>query len=384
MEQHLLPVWGDSRFVGAARDVGLKPGEWWDKPPMEYGHCLISYVHWKKPFTFPKDAHIFGDSGGFTLRNGGKPIRIDPLDVLRWQESMCTVGCVLDKPPGFGTTITVGKNAGTYTFPRMWEQGLQVTLDHMKRALPEYLAMRERGSKFRWWGVLHGNNEREVMEYHAALSRIYPFTDEGEGWAIRPEPMVDIYSVARSLRILQHLDIKRVHFLAATSQNVIAVLLTLGVMAGLKFMTYDSAYAIKSGFNRHIFKPSEDGLTFAIDTETGLERHGRDFMMHECPCAVCIHMRVRSLEVPKAVNELHQPKFAGWWSLWFQMHDLYIQERATNAQAELAHKSPESLLRRLLDPKEYSMVMRIFEEDGHEARSIVPTGTSRGLLDYIK
>lgn len=375
MKQHLLPVWGYSRFSAAARDFGLpfvgrEVTGWWDGPPFHYGHCLISYVHWKKPYQFPKDSYIFGDSGGFSLRSPTMNLKIDPVDVLRWQAGLCTVGCVLDLPP-------------RGVKQRLWERGLEVTLEHTRRALPTYLKMREAGHPFRWWGVLHGNNEEEVRAYHKAVSAVYPFTDDGEGWAIRPEPQVNIDGVARSLRILNHLGIKKAHFLAATSQDVIAVLLALGPLAGMEVLTYDSAYAVKSGFNRHIFRPQPDGLTFNIQSEEGADQTGRYWLLEQCPCAVCAHMRARVPDVPKAQKELHDPKFGGWWSTWLQFHDLHIQQQLTQAQADYAEKDPDGLLRLMLKPADYAAVHRIFESDGHERRSIVPTGNSHSLLDLI-
>ncbi len=370
MQQYLLPVWGDSRFVAAAKDAGMAPDSWWDQPPWNYGHALISYVHWKKAFQFPKDAYIFGDSGGFTLRSPSRVEKIDPLDVLQWQASLCTVGCVLDLPP-------------KGIKQRVWAKGLQVTINHTERALPSYRRLRAEGSAFRWWGVLHGNNEAEVRQYHDAISAVYPFTDAGEGWAIRAEPNVNIYAVARSLRILKNLGITRAHFLAATSQNVIAVLLALGPLAGLELLTYDSAYAVKSGFNRHTFIPNADGLTFRVTLETGSDRRDREWCLHECPCAVCAHMRMRSEVYPKGMAEVHAEKFGGWWSTWLQFHDLHIQEQLTAVQARAALDDPDRLLRTMLTPNEYSLVMRIFEEDGHEPNAIPSTGSSNGLLDYL-
>jgi len=197
MRHYLLPVWGYSRFASSARDICLGPNAWWDQAPLQYAHALVSYVHWQKPYDFPASAYIFGDSGGFTLRSPRRHLKIDPVDVLHWQSSLCTVGCILDLPPGMKEE-------------RIWERALHVTIEHTRRALPEYQRIRASScSAFRWWGVLHGNTESEVREYYDAISAIYPFDEEGEGWAIRAEPNVNIYSVARSLRVLKRFGIKR-------------------------------------------------------------------------------------------------------------------------------------------------------------------------------
>lgn len=375
MKQYLLPVWGDSRSVSSAKDLGWQPTDWYDKEPFNYGHALISPVHWKRAFTFPESCHVFGDSGGFTLRQGGT-VKIDPIDVLNWQASMCTVGCILDLPPGF-----VGK--------RDWEKGLKVTVGHTQRALPRYQQILRTGSKFRWWGVLHGHNQEEVQEYFDRVSAVYPFTGDGEGWAIRAEPTVSIYSVARSLRILKKLGIKRAHFLAATSQKVIAVLLALAPQAGIEFLTYDSSYAVKGGINRHTFVPSGDA-TFSVLSEEKDERFGRDYMLRTCPCPVCAYMRERSKVSPKAeVQNYKTGAWGGWWSTWAQLHNLHIQVEMTKAQAE---QDADKFLRHILPAKVHSEVLRIFEADGFETlpvsnyrgRSIVGSGSTKSLLDLLK
>jgi len=366
VRQYLLPAWGYSRFVGSAEDIGLGRNAWWDKPPFNYPHTLISYVHWQQPFKFPSGAYVFGDSGGFTLRSPTRSLKIDSVDVLHWQASQCSVGCLLDVPPGIKK--------------RIWDRALAATIDHTARALPHYERMRAAGSPFRWWGVLHGNSDWEVRQYHRAISEVYPFEGEGEGWAIRAEPTVNIYAVARSLRVLNRLGIKRAHFLAATSQDVIAVLLALGRRAGLELLTYDSAYAIKCGFNRTAFVPTDDGVSFTTKGEQDDERHVRDFLLNECSCEVCAFMRLRSDQVAKARHQLHRAEFGGWWSAWVQLHNLRIQQQLTEAQARAAESDPDRLLQMMLTEERHSLVMKIFEEDGHEPNAVVPPDSLLALI----
>lgn len=353
MRAYLLPAWGYSRFVSTAQDLGFGPADWLDAPPLEHPHCLIAFVHWQQPFAFPERAYVFGDSSGFSLRaSAARSRHLDAINVLQWQAELCTVGCVLDVPP---------LHAG-------WQQTLDATLHHTRLALPRYEAMRADGHHFRWWGVLHGSNEAAVREYYRALASVYPFADAGEGWAIKPEPTVNIYSVARGLRALKGLGIKRAHFLAATNQKVIAVLLALGPEAGLELVTFDSTYAVKSGLNRGAFRPVEDGASFELTKEapSSAEHHVREFLANQCPCTVCAFMRQRSQWLPKARREIEAGTFGGWWSGWFQLHNLRIQSECTEAQTRLAAKASDDLLRRMLSPKEQALVRRIFEEDGHE------------------
>lgn len=383
MRHYLLPVWGDSRFVGIARDFGMEWGEWFDVPPYDYPHALISYIHWKKPYQFPESAHIFGDSGGFSLTALNKTIKIDPIDVLRWQEATCTVGCILDLPPGRQVPalrfVETGKRSIRH---RLWDDALLMTRRHTERALPIYRRMRARGTRFRWWGVLHGNTSDEVRRYHEAIAAIYPFTDEGEGWAIRPEPLVDIYACARSVRVLSQLGIRRAHFLAATRQKVMTVLVALGSLAGMELVTYDSAYAAKYALNRGLFRANEDGLTFKVLMETGPEHFVRDYVREECTCPICVRMRERSETTLRGREQMARGDYGGWYSSWLLLHNLYAQTQLGLALGAAAIADPDKTLRLMLTPREYSTVMRIYERDGFEPKP-AETGNSVSLLDYL-
>lgn len=372
MEQIFLPVWGYSRHIAMLRDVGVD--NWWGEPPLCYPHGLISYVHWKKAYEFPEGAYIFGDSGGFTLRSPsialtGKGKALDPVALLDWQISLCTTGAILDLPP---------RNFITGRGSRLWDKALTITKRHVERALPTYLERcREGTCKFRWWGVAHGNTEDELVAWYRAVADVYPFADEGEGWAVRAEPNVNIYTVARTLRTLQRLKVKRAHLLAATAQEVTALLFVLGPEAGLDLVTYDSAYAIKDGFNRQGFRPASDGLSWSTMREIGDEDTVRRYVIDECECAACVWMRRRSEEFERGREGIRAKVFGGWMSTWLQMHNLNIQRLTLENQAR---EASHDLLRELLGHKNYYKVLRVFAYGDTE---IVPTGTDRSLLDLL-
>jgi hypothetical protein len=368
VKQIFLPVWVYGRHIAAMNDVGIE--NWWDEPPLHYPHALISYVHWGKPYVFPEGAYIFGDSGGFTLRSPSRAMRsnkaIDPVAVLKWQISLCRGGAILDLPP-------IQQERGRRW--REWGKALEVTKKHTQRALPTYIEARKAGSKFRWWAVGHGNSEEEFEAWYREISNIYPFEDEGEGWAVKAEPNPDAYTVARTLHTLQRLGVTRTHFLAATGQDVTAVLFTLGPEAGLEFVTYDSAYAIKDGFNRGAFRPAADGLSWSTMQEIGDENHVRKYVIEECECEACVYMRARSEVYDKGRKGIRAEEFGGWMSTWLQLHNLCIQKvTLENQAAEASH----DFLREILGPRNYARVLRVFS-DGDR----MPAVRRRGLLDLL-
>jgi hypothetical protein len=395
MRQIFLPVWAHSRFIAMARDLQLPgvdagPGSnpaWIDASPLRYAHGLISYVHWKRPFVFPPGAHIFGDSGGFTLGVGRTDVRLDPVAVLEWQAGLCTVGCILDLPPWAG-----GR--------RVWERALETTVANTRRALPVYERLRAGGSAFRWWGVIHGNTPDEQEIWRSAVAAVYPFTDEGEGWALRAEPYVHPFTVASSLRMARRAGLRRMHFLAATGYRVIATLLCLGQEAGLDLVTYDSTFAIKSGLNRRILRADDTGFRWTNILESEAEMHVRHYLRDECACAVCADLRHRT---PPRRSSLLPVKngFSGWDGLWLQLHNVQTQLDVIARQWAAAQRDPAGLLREVLPrtnardvavegAHRYARVRRFFEGGGglptelfRVAGKGVITGSTRTLLDML-
>lgn len=394
-EKRFLPVWAHSRFSSLARDVALPAGKWWSAenfPPMPYEHCLVSYVHWKARFRFPSTAFIFGDSGGFTLRpTNPKPLRIDPVDVFRWQMATCTVGCILDLPPGLGKT-------------RIWARALESSVAYTKRVLPFYLKARKKGTAFRWWGVVHGNTLAEQEQWWQAIRNVYPFDDEGEGWAVRPEPSVHPFTVAQSMRFAQTHGIRRLHLLSATGRELLATIYALAPLAGLELVTCDSTYATKSSFNRILFAAVKDTpILWDTQMETGAQRHARDYLL-TCDCPCCVWMRRRTDETERGQAALRAKDYGGWWGSWMSMHNLLMQLNVTEAQwAEVQAGRGTEMLRNVLEASAalrhqnkrarrwqqvYSRVLGIFNGTDHVQPSDFPStpmlsGSPTSLLDFV-
>ncbi len=300
MDEHLDSLTRDSLVAKAERSVEQpsSAGPWypggtfppWDVPnwfdarlkgtPGYYPHALISFHTWHewqhKPF--PEEGFLFGDSGGFSIMTKG--VVINPREVIRWQAATCKVGAILDVPP-----IDSRGN-------RFFEEGLAGTLSNIKVALPFYREQRAAGTAFRWWGVVQGWTTQELQRWWEQVSRVYPFTDEGEGWALKPRPNITPTSTARVLRfVAQHPEIKRIHLLATTGVGAVATLITLGAASGLELASYDSTTFILMAINRGLLKIDEDGLGWSNESERGGERQLRDYLLETCQCAACTQLR---------------------------------------------------------------------------------------------
>ncbi len=383
MESIFLPVL-TTPLLGGIRKALPDMGYWWD-PPLAYNAGLFSYPDWRKfvkeKVEPPERTYIFGDSGGFSLI-ANPDEKFDPIDVLLWQAEHVNVGAILDRPP-------------RRVKRRDWQDCLRFTIDNVRRALPYYERSLEQGGKFRWWGVLHGNSEAEAYEWHGAITNAYPFNRAGEGWAVYPGPQAEPRTVARAMRVLQQLGIKRAHFLACTGQDVIATILALGPLAGLEFVTFDSLSHAIASYNRWWFTTDATlgGRMGVSDARSSSKRKimkGVDYVFEnvrclndapekfvaECPCDVCRWAREHT------PAQIAGPAAGNWRDGIISLHNICIQSRCIARQTEEARKDPEKFLQIALDPYTAASAFRIFY--GQESERPAATGSNLGLLRGLK
>ncbi len=295
-----------------------------------------------------------------------KGVVINPREVIRWQAATCKVGAILDVPP-----IDSRGN-------RFFEEGLAGTLSNIKVALPFYREQRAAGTAFRWWGVVQGWTTQELQRWWEQVSRVYPFTDEGEGWALKPRPNITPTSTARVLRfVAQHPEIKRIHLLATTGVGAVATLITLGAASGLELASYDSTTFILMAINRGLLKIDEDGLGWSNESERGGERQLRDYLLETCQCAACTQLRD---EVDRYDDLLHKNEaWSAYWVFRFAYHNLLCMlEVFSNVRRESATHG-DAVLDYLLGENEAANVRWAFER--HEAFDH-DAGKPHTLLDW--
>jgi hypothetical protein len=374
----------------------LHPINWMDPrlrgTEVYYPYALLSFYHWRSARTvFEDDSHIFGDSGGYSVATLGA--NIDSPEALRWQLRNCHLGVILDVPPyiSVGSAVLGGAAASN------WEEALEKSVRNTQQALPVYLKAKDEGHPFKWWGVVHGETHEQMSEWYGRIREVYPFEEDGEGWAMKPHPANDPRSLARCLRFVKSVGIKRAHFLQMTGLPAVTTLFALGPRAGLEYATYDSATPSFSGINRTIFRVSDDGLSFKTIVEKfretgGVDTKARDFMRDECQCPSCQFLR-KDLEVRPEVDE-------EYWKYRMIFHNTTTLVSLLARRFEATQADPDGLLRRalgrvpegLLAPEGeqkktgrkrnlYGATLRAFE--GQEAHS-VSLGTPVDLLDWVK
>jgi len=347
------PNWMDPRLKGTAG---------------YYPHALASYYHWRglQHRPFPEDGFLFGDSGGFTVMTGD--VSIDPRDVIDWQVKNCTVGAILDVPP-------IDKHGD-----KMYEEGLERTCKNIRVALPRYEKHLAEKGKYRWWGVVHGWTVDELDRWWATVSKIYPFTGEGEGWAFKPRPNITSRTTARVLHFIkQHDEIKRAHLLMTTGVDAVATLLCLGPEAGLEFASYDSTTFTLMATNRSLIDPTEDGLAWEMTRELKEDRRQRSRLQKHCQCFSCEQLRGDIERYPDLLP--NNEGWTGYWVFRFAYHNLLSQLQVFgNLRKLIQQDGSERALETVLGKKDAGAALRAFE--GREAFKD-ESGSSRGLLDLI-
>lgn len=323
MRHEFLPAVGPYVTENPAGRTWRHPIHWFNpaNPSIYYPYALCSYALWDgKDIPFLHDQMtMFGDSGGYTLVTQPNTF-LDPTEVIRWQLRNCTRGVMLDVPPYRpGSEIQFRGAASEY-----WEESLKRSIQNVRRALPYYKEAREKGHRFRWWGVVQGEERAQMEEWNYKIAMEYGFGRiEGEGWALAPKPSTDLLSCTRYMRFAHDKQIKNVHLLQVTAESTVALILALGKISGqFELITYDSASAVRCAINRSAVIPDGMGCSYikearkagigeeckdchqegftctCLDTERTVEKY-----MLTCPCQACqwfreIYPTVTNAEYP--------------------------------------------------------------------------------------
>lgn len=330
-----------------------------------YPHMLVSYYHWRKSRhleLFPEEINLFGDSGGYTLLTNPDTV-IDPRDVITWQLGHTNVGAILDVPP-FGPNREL-----------RWGH-LDRTLRNIELALPIYRAAFESGHSFRWWGVVQGRTHQEIRSWYEAVRGLYPFEEEGEGWAMKPLPTTDPSAIARCLRLAHREGITSFHSLMTTSVSTVAALFVVGQWAGIERLTFDSSTGDQFGKNRKIAALTDDGLAYYELEEKYRDKgetHARDYLFDECTCGSCQYLRedYPDRDVPNDGSYLAQRML---------FHNVLTLQHMFRNMWKEARNHPDEYLRATVGTRKYHHILRTFE--GRNVQT-TPRGENRSLLDYL-
>lgn len=305
MRTIFLPALAYPSF-GWIYDIQREHGRTWD-----WDKVLLSYHYWSPGYALkqlqerhdnPTDLpfYVFGDSGGFSVVTKGASI--DPVAVMRWQLEWCHAGVILDRPP-YGAT---GGQQFAGSAIDMLKQAREITVGNVKKALPTYLRQTQ---NFKWYGVLQGDNLEQIKYWHQGVRDAYPFDEEGEGWAIAPKPSTDMLAIARYCGFIRAQQIKNVHVLQVTSAKPVGLFTALCRLAGVEYLTFDSATATLYSANHKLVLPSPtDPCNFTAIQQFSRrgERNVENYMLSgACTCMGCQWLQ-RDYSI---LDRAHLPKY---------------------------------------------------------------------------
>lgn len=337
-------------------------------------HCedaLLSYLSFRTMIVDPPTpgSFRFGDSGGYSIVGQGAA-RLDPVDVLRWQMAVTSAGACLDVPPG-----------ARYPF----EEARTVTVRNLQRTVGQYIKYRKGGGTFRWYGVVHGQDEQQFDYWWQTMRSVYSFGEAGEGWAM---PMrfggSSAERVARAVRWFNAKGITRIHLFMVADVRGLATLLALLPETKLEWVTSDATTAERSGSQRAAYFLTSDGLRYRYMEEgprgDGLPagpRTGREVrtkLLEECQCYSCAELR-RDATLDASIPD---GDFTTYWAFRFSYHNV-LTFRALVANLQPALRDNPRLLRDILGADEYHAVYRAFAGNA----TIVRT-PPRTLLSFLE
>ena len=188
---------------------------WWQKDSFyKYDYLLVSAFHcryndFRERHNIPNDFNVMGDSGGFQAFT--QELDFDPLTVLRWQEEVCNIGLILDKPP-------FEKLPGGLNYARVdtkkFKKAADITYRNAKVVNDNRVSKRNTKFGFELLNVMQGAT---VEEYDIWYNIMKEF--EFDGWAVAPKPQTPFNVAMMMAYMYEKGHTNKVHILGLSGFN---------------------------------------------------------------------------------------------------------------------------------------------------------------------
>lgn len=215
---------------------------WWNENSFfQYPAVLISAFYGMKEELSSYPEIVFGDSGGF--QNVTQNANLNPVDVLRWQEKVCTHGLILDVPPYDFT--------GTAQFGGTAAKLFRKSLDQTAKNAREMMNHRER-KDLKMYGVIQGETQPQREEWYKTVAET---SSEYFGWALSPKPSYDPYKIASYLLTAYEHGLKNIHVLQVSGVKTVSVIFEFLRQIDDKdwFVTFDSSTPLTQAVKNHLY-----------------------------------------------------------------------------------------------------------------------------------
>lgn len=245
---------------------------WFAKNPIaKYDKVLFSYQYGGAVVPSYRDMYIgdhiksiIGDSGGFSAASLG--VKLDPIDVIRWENNFCDIGFTLDLPPFDSDPI----HGGFLTGDKM------VKCADISNKNAEIM-MSRKSEDLKLYLVVQGNSRQTRQDWLDGGMKEY---NDWDGFSLSVKPQHNPYTLIDWLKFAIDNDMKDIHILGVTGK------LTMGVL--VYFSEYfnsvkvDSSSHAKGSRYRKYILPAHLGRDVVMT-----ERDGSVPTTLPCDCEVC-------------------------------------------------------------------------------------------------
>jgi len=246
--------------------------DWWTENALFYYNSLLVSAYYgmdiwdfREHYKIPpkKDGFLFvADSGGWQIAS--QQVKIDPVEILRWQEYNADVGMLLDVPP---------VEPGTYVSYVDFEKFKKCAA--IAKRNYEIVHSRRRSEDLELLKPIHGGSPQEIDYFWDEVKDL-----EFEGVAFSPKPPVPM-GIALQLAYGYDKGLDIVHLFTGTGLNTVPVVVYAQKM--FKRLTFDSSsFSVQGARYRSYCNPFylSCGITFGKSYQSTLEKL-------PCDCPVC-------------------------------------------------------------------------------------------------
>lgn len=278
-------------------------GGWFtDKSIFQHPHVLTSYYYsrkiknYREALAIKPEITLWADSGGFSLATKGA--KIDPLEVLRWQENNSDIAFTLDFPP---IDVEGGNQTSSGSFNYI---SLSKLRGHaIKTAENNKIFAKERANnKLLIYNVIHGNR-LAYMEEWWKYNGDFPF----EGYATGSKPTGDALYQAFNIAFLHSKGVRqRIHLLGVSGIRVLPTLAYLSKYVDP--ISFDSTSYGRGALNRTYMLPGKlsSHISFGQDYDGSISEL-------TCNCPIC-----------EKTNPNELASSGTWPGMLVALHNLYL------------------------------------------------------------
>ena len=270
---------------------------WEEHSPYSYKRFLVTayffhqFENFRKDLRIPDDVNIIGDSGGF--QNATIDGILNPIKVLRWQETNCQIGLTFDFP------FLKDDNAKTRSTKQL------------KTVQNAYLAAKHRKKRadFKLFAVLQGQSYDElinIIKMYETMGNI----EEFDGFAIGGlVPLAGntalITQIITTFTHLMSKHNKPLHYFGLSGKDTIPIILYLSSKLPFE-VTFDSSSYVQNTLNRQYkYDYNRNAIEFTkVD--------GSNATKLPCLCPICSNYMLHEI---KDIGPIGRRSFL--------MHNLY-------------------------------------------------------------